>query len=144
MHGNNPTRDSIERALDFAVREGLIRSWKRLPAIGGGPKWEAEVNASVHSADGLGTYPIRTYQEGLLFCAALASARTGFLSKARRAAEHAAARALEGYRGADLDDEMMDAAVENLMAALSGQHAAEREASYEQPTGSDGVYADNH
>lgn len=76
MHGNNPTRDSIERALDFAVTEGLIRSWKRLP-LPGPAKWEVEVNPSVHSADGLGTYPIRTYQEGLLFCAALASARSG-------------------------------------------------------------------
>lgn len=76
MHGNNPTRDSIERALDFAVSEGLIRSWRRLP-LPGPAKWEVEVNPSVHSADGLGTYTIRTYQEGLLFCAALASARSG-------------------------------------------------------------------
>ena len=79
MHGNNPTRDSIERALDFAVTEGLIRSWKEVPFAGGArhAKWEVEVHPNVHSADGLGTYLIRTYHEGLLFCAALASARSG-------------------------------------------------------------------
>lgn len=80
MHGNNPARDSIERALDFAVTEGLIRSWKR-PRPPDTTKWVVEVNPSVHSADGLGTYPIRTYQEGQLFCAALASARTGLRPK---------------------------------------------------------------
>ena len=76
MHGNNPTRDSIERALDFAVTEGLIRSWQRTRPPDR-RKWVVEVNPSVHSADGLGTYPISTYQEGRLFCAALASARSG-------------------------------------------------------------------
>jgi hypothetical protein len=82
MHGNNPTRDSIERALDFAVTEGLIRSWKRVDMHPyGRAKWEVEVHPNVHSADGLGTYPIRTYQEGLLFCAALASARSGLRPK---------------------------------------------------------------
>ena len=81
MHGNNPARDSIERALDFAVTEGLIRSWKRLAGFGAAPKWEVEVHPNVHSADGLGTYPIRTYQEGKLFCAALASARAGMRPK---------------------------------------------------------------
>lgn len=83
MHGNNPTQDSIERALAFAVTEGLIRSWRQVPFHGGArhAKWEVEVNASVHSADGLGTYVIRTYHEGQLFCAALASARSGLLRK---------------------------------------------------------------
>ena len=76
MHGKNPTRDSIERALDFAVTEGLIRSWQRTRPPDR-RKWVVEVNPSVHSADGLGTYPISTYQEGRLFCAALASARSG-------------------------------------------------------------------
>lgn len=76
-----PARDSIERALDFAVSEDLIRSWKRLPGYGAAAKWEIEVHSNVHSADGLGTYPIRTYQEAKLVCAALASARSGMLPK---------------------------------------------------------------
>lgn len=83
MHGNNPTQDSIERALDFAVSEGLIRSWREVPFAGGArhAKWEVEVHPNVHSADGLGTYVIRTYQEAKLFCAALVSARCGMRSK---------------------------------------------------------------
>jgi hypothetical protein len=83
MHGNNPTSDSIERALDFAVSEGLIRSWKQVPFAGGArhAKWEVEVHPNVHSADGLGTYVLRTYQEAKLFCAALISARCGLRAK---------------------------------------------------------------
>jgi hypothetical protein len=80
MHGNNPTRDWIEAELTRHAADGRIKSWQRHPDFGrygNAPKWEVRLNpVSVPAGAGLlyGTVPLKTYQEGRLFCAALASA----------------------------------------------------------------------
>lgn len=105
MHGNNPTRDWIEGELTRHAAEGRIRSWKRLPLnYGGAPKWEVQLN-DVHvtgdhcgvptGQDGIPVVPLKTYQEGKLFCAALASAEWRY----RRAMDEAA-ETVERYREA--------------------------------------------
>ena len=108
MHGNNPTRDYIEGELTRHAAAGRIRSWKRLPLnYGGAPKWEVELTLGGVPPDG--TVPIRTYQEGKLVCAALASAEQAEAQVTRRLREwldHQAAHdgfGLSSQRWAELD-----------------------------------------
>jgi hypothetical protein len=77
MHGNNPTRDSIENALTHHASQGRIRSWRQHPDFGrygNAPKWQVELAGNAVGPQGGSTVEIRTYQEGHLFCSALASA----------------------------------------------------------------------
>lgn len=79
MHGNNPTRDSIEQALTHHAQTGAIKAWTRHPDFGrhsGAPKWRVTLAGNARGPQGDGDMEIRTYQEGKLICAALASAET--------------------------------------------------------------------
>jgi hypothetical protein len=77
MHGSNPTRDSIENALNAATANELIKSWTRLPGYGPHAKWRVVLNGGAVGPQGGGDMEIRTYTEGKLVCAALASAQHG-------------------------------------------------------------------
>jgi hypothetical protein len=101
MHGNNPTRDSIERALAHHAQTGAIRSWKRLDlTYSGAPKWEVTFNPEVHDA----TVPVKTYQEGKLVCGALASAEARYNRAAEKAAEVIARYQEAATAGGTIDD----------------------------------------
>jgi hypothetical protein len=74
MHGNNPARDSIENALSAACNRGQIHSWERLPGYGPHAKWQIRLNMPARGPQGDAHMEIRTYAEGHLVAAALASA----------------------------------------------------------------------
>ena len=77
---DNPDRAAIEQALSAACMRGQLHSWERYHASKGPGqnKWQVTLNPGWRAPDGRivpadGVVVIRTYQEGRLFCAALAT-----------------------------------------------------------------------